>query len=250
MSNTTAAESPDGPLAGWIAIITGASRGIGLECARRLLAAGAELFLLGRDPGVVDLFMHRKPWDPGVSFEQWDLADASAVARIAPSLRRQLEDHPGIIINNAGHFFLAPTEQTSLADFQRTLQINLTAPFAIIRELLPQMRKRGRGHVVTVGSIADHRAFPGNAAYAASKYGVRGLHEVLREELRGSGIRTTLISPGPTNTDLWNPVNPDEREGFTKRADMLSPSAVADAVLYALTAPIEVNIDELRLSRS
>lgn len=250
MSSTTGADLPEGPLAGCTAIITGASRGIGLECARRLHAAGAELFLLGRDAKVVDLFMHREAWDPGVSFEQADLADPATVARVVPRLKHQLEDRTGIIVNNAGHFFLESAEKTSVAEFQRTLQVNLTAPFAIVRELLPEMRKQGRGHIVTIGSIADHRAFPGNAAYAASKYGVRGLHEVLREELRGSGVRTTLISPGPTNTELWNPVNPDEREGFTKRADMLPPSAVAEAVLYAVTCPENVNVDELRISRA
>ena len=95
-----------------------------------------------------------------------------------------------------------------------------------------------------------HATFGGNAAYASSKYGLRALHQVLREELRGSGIRVSLVSPGPVNTDLWNPVDPDRKEGFTPRAAMLTPEAVADAVHYVVTAPAELNVDELRLSRS
>ena len=112
------------------------------------------------------------------------------------------------------------------------------------------MRERGTGHVLSIGSIADRSAFAGNAAYAASKYGLRALHEVLRAELRGTGVRATLVSPGPVDTELWDPIDPDRQPGFTPRASMLAPLDVADAVLYALSAPADVNVDELRLSHS
>ena len=72
------------------------------------------------------------------------------------------------------------------------------------------MRAAGRGDVVTIGSIADRNTFPENGAYAASKYGLRAFHEVLRQEVRGSGVRATLVSPGPVDTPLWDPVNPDD----------------------------------------
>jgi NADP-dependent 3-hydroxy acid dehydrogenase YdfG len=157
---------------------------------------------------------------------------------------------PHIIVNNAGLFTLAPLEATSPAEFARTVDTNLVAPFTILHAFLPAMRARRSGHILTIGSIADRNAFPENAAYAASKFGLRGLHEVLREELRGSGVRATLVSPGPVDTPLWDPVDPDRRPGFTPRAMMLSPEAVADAVLYVLSQPPDVNVDELRLSRS
>jgi NADP-dependent 3-hydroxy acid dehydrogenase YdfG len=112
------------------------------------------------------------------------------------------------------------------------------------------MRARGSGSIVTIGSIADRTAFPENGAYAASKFGVRGLHEVLRAELRGSGVRATLVSPGPTDTPIWDALDPDNRPGFTPRAAMLRPEAVAAAVLYAVSQPPAVNVDELRLSAS
>ena len=76
------------------------------------------------------------------------------------------------------------------------------------------------------------------------------MHEALRMETRGSGVRTTLIAPSATDTPIWDPVDPDNREGFTRRADMLQPDAVADAVIWTLSRPDAVNIDELRLSRS
>src|SRR5205807_1935193 len=80
------------------------------------------------------------------------------------------------------------------------IEVNLVAPFRLIRALLPVMRLRGRGDIVNIGSIADHMAFPENAAYAASKHGLRALHDVMRAELRGTGVRVTLVSPGPVDT--------------------------------------------------
>jgi len=112
------------------------------------------------------------------------------------------------------------------------------------------MRARGSGDVVSIGSIADHQAFPGNAAYGASKHGLRALHEVMRAELRGTGVRVTLISPGPVDTPLWDDIDPDSREGFTPRSRMLAPNAVAAAVLFAVSQPRDVDIDVVRLSRS
>jgi NADP-dependent 3-hydroxy acid dehydrogenase YdfG len=141
-------------------------------------------------------------------------------------------------------------EQTEPAAFRAALDVNLMAPFLVVRAFLSRMRERGHGHVVTIGSIADRSVFPENGAYAASKFGLRALHEVLRAEMRGSGVRATLISPSAVDTALWDAIDPDTRPGFTPRRDMLSPAAVADAVRYAVSRPATVNIDELRLSRS
>jgi len=151
-------------------------------------------------------------------------------------------------VNNAGVFAIAPVRDTSVDDFRRTLDVNLTAPFALAHAFLPAMLARRSGHLVTVGSIADRATFPGNSAYAASKHGLRALHEVLRAELRGTGVRATLVSPGPVDTELWDPIDPDNRPGFTPRARMLSAAAVADAIRWVLLAPPDVNVDELRLS--
>ena len=118
------------------------------------------------------------------------------------------------------------------------------------RTFLPAMRLRGHGTHVLVGSIADWRAFPENAAYSASKFGARGLHEVLLEEMRGSGVRCTLVSPGPTDTSIWDPMDPDARTDLPSRAEMLRPSDVADAILFAVAAPRQVQIEVIRLGTS
>ena len=150
-------------------------------------------------------------------------------------------------MNNAGTFFIKPIEQTSLEEFTQTIAVNLTGPFLLARALTPRLVKRGSGHLVTIGSISDHVGFTGSTAYAASKFGVRGMHEVIRAETVKSGVRTTLISPGPVDTEIWDPVNPDSRPGFTKRQDMLRPEDVAAAVLFAVTRPERVDVTEIRL---
>jgi NADP-dependent 3-hydroxy acid dehydrogenase YdfG len=179
-----------------------------------------------------------------------DMSDPDEVERTLRDVRETLHAAPDILVNNAAQFFVAPIEHTTVQDFDRTLVVNLTSLFAFVREFIPDMRRAKRGHIITIGSTADHRPYAENAAYAASKYGARGLHEVMREELRGSGVRVTLISPGPTDTTLWDDIHPEERKGFIARSQMLDAAAVADAVRFAVTRPERVNVDELRISRA
>ncbi|MDE3053332.1 MAG: SDR family oxidoreductase [Gemmatimonadota bacterium] len=236
-----------GPLDGRTAVVTGASRGIGLACASALAGAGARVALVARSSA--DLAAHARELGRGAVALTCDVADAHAVQAALAELRRLLgADAPDLLVNNAGHFAVAPLESTSPETFARTLGVNLAAPFLFVHGVVPGMKARGSGHLVTIGSVADHVAFAGNAAYAASKYGLRGLHEVLRVELRGTGVRTTLVSPGPVDTDLWSPANLAARPGAPARERMLDSRAVADAVLYAVTQPPDVNVDELRLS--
>jgi NADP-dependent 3-hydroxy acid dehydrogenase YdfG len=130
------------------------------------------------------------------------------------------------------------------------LSLNLVAPYRLMHALLPGMRARASGHVITIGSIADRAAYPENAGYAAGQFGARAMHEVVRQELRGSGVRASLVSPAPVDTALWDAIDPDSRPGFPARAQMLQAAAVADAVCWVATRPADVNIDELRLSRA
>jgi NADP-dependent 3-hydroxy acid dehydrogenase YdfG len=235
-------------LAGRTALVTGASRGIGAAVARRLAADGARVGLLARSEA--PLHALASEIGEGAFVIACDIGGLGAAELAAGAIEEATKGGPDILVNNAGAFLIAPAGETSVEDFRGTLEINLVAPFSFARIFLDGMRRRGRGHIVTVGSIADRATFAGNAAYAASKYGLRALHEVLRAELRGSGVRTTLVSPGPVNTELWDPVDPDRQPGFTPRAQMLDADAVAAAIHYAVTAPADVNVDELRLSRS
>jgi NADP-dependent 3-hydroxy acid dehydrogenase YdfG len=235
-------------LAGRTALVSGASRGIGLACARALAAAGVRVAMLARSEET--LRAASREIGLGALPVVCDVSRADSIHAAVQEVETAFGGPPDIIVNNAGLFTLAPLDATSPAEFARTIDTNLLGPFAILHAFLPSMRARRSGHILTIGSIADRNAFPENAAYAASKFGLRGLHEVLRAELRGSGVRASLVSPGPVDTPLWDPVDPDRRTGFTPRAMMLTPDAVADAVVYVLAQPADVNVDELRLSRS
>ena len=238
--------SSAGPLAGRWAVITGASRGIGAELARRLATDGARLVLLARGREALAALAGELGAEPVVC----DVSDRAQVQDAAKRNEKIAGGAPDILVNNAGIFEIGAAHKLSVDIFRRTLDVNLVAPFALVRAFLPRMRERGGGHLVTIGSVADRNIFPGNAAYSASKYGLRALHEVLRAELRGTGVRTTLVSPGPVDTDLWDPIDPDNRTGFTPRAEMLTAAEVAEAIRWALAAPAGVNIGELRLSKS
>ncbi|HEU5171795.1 MAG TPA: SDR family oxidoreductase [Gemmatimonadales bacterium] len=226
-------------LGGRAAVVTGASRGIGAAIAVALWGAGARVIRIARSiaEGFHDGF-HDVPCD---------LGDPAALERAAA---RILADHgpPEVVVSNAGLFLLKALEATTPAELDAQIALNLRAPFHLARALLPPMRGAGRGVFVTIGSIVDHAPFADNAAYAATKYAVRGLHETLTAEYRGSGVRLSLVSPGPTDTAVWDPVRPDERAGFIRRADMLRPADVAEAVLFVVTRPPHVHIDWLRIN--
>ncbi|MEO5567913.1 MAG: SDR family oxidoreductase, partial [Gemmatimonadaceae bacterium] len=221
--------------------------GIGLATATMLAKCGAKVIIVARGVEALDSVV--RTLGSGVAAVPCDLSDRAAVEKAIETIRAT-HGVPSIVVNNAGVFRVAPTHTTSADDFAAALQVNLFAPFLFIRAFVGDMKQKGAGHIITIGSIADRMIFPDNSAYAASKFGARAMHEVLRAELKGSGVRATLVSPGPVDTRLWDELDPDNRPGFTPRAEMLAPTAVASAVEFALTRPPEVNVDELRLSRT
>lgn len=243
------------PLSGSQALVTGASRGIGRAVARALAVAGAEVYAVARGlAGLESLVAEVQALAPGaearVHVLACDLRQAQDVQRLLVPVLETVAQRPTLLINNAGVFPLAPIVDTTPEVFADTIDSNLVAPFRVLHTLLRPMRESGRGHVVTIGSVADRRTFGGNSAYAASKFGARALHEVLREELVGTGVRATLVAPSATDTPIWDPIDPDNTPGLPPRAAMLRPDDVADAVLWAVTRPAHVNIDEVRLSRA
>jgi NADP-dependent 3-hydroxy acid dehydrogenase YdfG len=236
------------PLEGVTAVVTGASRGIGEAVARSLAAAGGAVALVARNREALE----RIAAELGArAFAvPCDLRAARAVGGAVEDISARFGGPPRILVNDAGVFRLAPLHELAVADFEAMVDVNLVAPFRLIRAFLPAMRASGAGHIVTIGSVADHSAWPGNSGYAAAKYGVRAVHEVLRAETRGSSVRATLVSPSATDTALWDELDPDSRADMPSRAGMLRPEDVARAVLFAVTQPVTVNVDELRVSRA
>ena len=227
------------PLAGQMAVVTGASRGIGLATATALRGCGATVVRLSRSLSDGE--------SGGFRDFRCDLSEAAQIERTCRRILEQIGT-PSLVVQNAGVFLLRPLEETRTEELDRHIAINLRAPFLLARALLPAMRSAGRGMHITLGSVSDHTGFPENAAYAATKWGVRGLHEVLTAEYQGTGVRFSLISPGATDTPVWDPFDPDARPGFLRRAMMLRPEDVAEAVVFAATRPSHATVEWLRLS--
>jgi len=218
------------PLDGRQAIVTGGTRGIGAAVVQVLRGAGCRVVPVARSI-------------EGDGFS-CDVTSQPDVARLAA------EYEPDILVNAAGAFGLGPVAETSVTSFDRMLATNLRGPFLLIRAMLPRMLARGRGHIVSIGSIAGRQAFPGNGAYSASKFGLRGLHAVLDVELKGTGVRASLVEPAATDTPLWDAIDRAGNPGLPEPGAMLQPQAVADAVAYVLTRPVEMHINYLGLERS
>jgi NADP-dependent 3-hydroxy acid dehydrogenase YdfG len=234
-------------LSGRTALVTGASRGIGAEIARQLADRGTRVALLARSGEQLERLA--SDIGSGAVAVVADVTDAGQLASAAQTVMKTFAGAPDIIVNNAGLFRVSPLESMSVASFSDMISTNLIAPFAVISHFLAPMRARGSGDIVTIGSVADRFTFPGNGAYAAAKFGLRGMHQVLREELKGSGVRAILISPAAVDTELWEGLELGGGK-FPERSEMLDSGAVARAVLYAVEQPLSVNVDELRLSRS
>jgi NADP-dependent 3-hydroxy acid dehydrogenase YdfG len=221
-----------------VALVTGASRGIGLAISNALRDSGAHVVRLARS------------LDPANKPGQTDIrCDLTVPNDVGVAVDRLLNDPgaPDVVVNNAGVFLMKPVADTSIEEFEQQLAVNLKGPFLLLRALLPHLIRKGGTHIVNIGSIADHVAYAGNAAYGASKFGLRGLHEVIRRELDNTDVRLTLVSPGPTNTELWDSLETADRNDVLDRSDMLNADDVAQAVLFAVMRPPGVNVDLIRI---
>lgn len=243
MTATTAA---DGELAGRTALVVGASRGIGLAVARELRARGAWVAMVARGQDE----LARAADEVGGHAIPADVSSPGGVHALAGYITELLGDAPDVVVASSGAFLVAPVAETSPEDFDLVVAANLRAPFLLARAFLPPMLARGHGHLVQLGSVAGRMAFPGNGAYSASKYGLRGLHEVLLQELRGTGVRATLVEPAATDTPLWDALDPDNRDDLPSRSSMLRPEDVARAVVFAVAQPRRVQLPFLAVEAS
>ncbi len=228
----------DDTLRGKTALVTGASRGIGLAVARELARAGAWVGMVARGGDA----LARAAEEVGGHAMPTDVSDPSAVHTMATYVGELLGDAPDLVVNAAGTFALVPLAQTEPAEFDAQVAANLRAPFLLVRAFLPPMLQRGSGHIIQIGSVAGRVAFAGNGAYSASKFGQRGLHEVLLQEVRGTGVRATLVEPAATDTSLWDAIDPDSRADLPDRAAMLRAEDVARVVVFAASQPPHVQL--------
>ena len=240
-SSAEALHGATSPLAERVAVVTGGSRGIGAAVVRALAAAGARTYAVARGGDALrDLAR-----ECGAEAVVADVGSDEGLRDLADRLG---ERGPDIVVHSAGAFGLADLVDTEVEAFDRMIAVNLRAAFVLARMWLPGMLKRESGHFVSIGSVAGRQALAGNTAYAASKFGLRGLHAVLDLELAGTGVRATLIEPSATATELWDEVAGAGYD-LPPRESMLDPGAVADAVVYALTRAQGVRIPNLLIGR-
>lgn len=222
-----------------VAVISGGGTGIGREIALELARRGFDLALLGRREEPLRQTLEESGAD-GLSLV-CDVRDASAIARVADQIHERWEAAE-VVVPAAGVAHIAPLDALTPEAFAETVDVNLTGTALLIRALLPAMKRRGRGWIVPILSVAARRGFPGWSAYCASKWGLAGLVAALREELAGTGVRVTSLYPGATDTPIW-----DSAPGDWNRAAMIPPREVARALGFALDADPSTLVEEIHL---
>ncbi|MBB3006249.1 SDR family NAD(P)-dependent oxidoreductase [Cupriavidus alkaliphilus] len=236
-------------LAGRHALVTGGGRGIGAAIARRLLADGASVTLLGRDAGTlqatVQALRGQAPAGAVVSFVTADIVNADSVARAFATATEQAGP-VAMLVNNAGQAHSAPFLKTDAALWQRMLDVNLTGTFLCTQAALPAMLDAGWGRIVNVASTAGLIGYGYVSAYCAAKHGVIGLTRALALETAARGVTVNAVCPGYTETDIVrdavaNIVGKTGRTEEQARAELaarnpqrrlVQPDEVADAVAW------------------
>ena len=237
-------------LAGNVAIVTGASSGIGRAAAIALAEAGAAVAVAARRGDRLEELVARIRGDGGRALAvATDVADRDAVFALVEDVATEFGP-VDLLVNNAGIMPTSPLKEIHLDDWLRMVDVNVKGVLHCIAAALPAMLERRRGHIVNVGSLAGRRPFPGGTVYAATKFAVRCISAGMQLELSAAhGIRVTDIQPGVVATELMDHIpDPETREGFAQRwqdKQPMDPEDVAAAILFAVTAPEHVNINEI-----
>jgi 3-oxoacyl-[acyl-carrier protein] reductase len=227
------------PLSGQVAVVTGASRGIGAAIARSLAELGARLVLCARTRQDLNATAAAISSAGGrAEVAECDVSDLRSVEALGKRVERTLE-RVDILVNNAGvGGFGGPLHQLAPENWEKILNTNLRGVYAMIRAFAPLMIRGKGGHIINISSLAGKNALPNGAAYAASKWGLNGLSYSVAEELRGHNIRVAVICPGSTNTDLSPHMGKDTSK-------MLQPADVAHAVAMLVTQASQSFVSEI-----
>jgi NAD(P)-dependent dehydrogenase (short-subunit alcohol dehydrogenase family) len=224
-----------------VALVTGATRGIGLAIARALASEGCSLILTGRDePALRRISRELASARIKLLAQTCDVRDPQSISDLFRTIRQKFH-RLDILINNAGIAHPNFTvDKLPLLLWRNVIDTNLTGPFLVTQAALVLMNRGGT--IVNNLSIVANRVFAGSAAYIASKHGALGFTNTLREELRPKGIRVIALMPGATDTEIWNSFWPQ-----APRKKMMSAATIAEAVIHALMLSPNATVETLEI---
>ncbi len=235
-------------IAGKVVVITGASSGLGEATARRLSAHGATVVLGARRADRIEALAAEIAKAGGKAIAvATDVTDAAQVQRLVDAAVEQF-GRIDVMLNNAGLMPHSPLERRKIADWDRTIDVNIKGVLYGIAAALPYMQKQKGGHFINVSSVAGHKVRPAGAVYSATKTAVRVISEGLRQEVKPWNIRTTIISPGAVATDLPKSITePDVAKGVGDFYEeyAIPADSFARAVAFAMSQPEDVDINEI-----
>lgn len=230
-------------LKGKVALVTGASSGIGRALARMLAAEGAKLALVGRSAERLETVRAEFP-DTEALVIAADLTEPAEVERsVAETLARfgQVD----ILLANAGLYLPGDLVETDPDDFDTVIRVNVNAVFRAVRAVLPGMIERGSGEIIVTSSIAGHQALHWEPVYSATKHAVQAFVHGVRRQAAPHGIRVGAIAPGVVLNELWGYSDPAAIAAKAAAREGLLSEDIADAVLFMLTRPANVTIRDL-----
>lgn len=237
-----------GPLSGRVAVVVGASSGIGAAVATALAKEGCHIALAARRAQTLEAVKRRIVVREGkIITRPTDVTDRSQVE----ALLRAANDELGpvdIIVSCAGVMYFTMMANVQTEEWERTVDVNCKGLLNCLSSTLPGMLSRGKGHIVAISSDAGRKVFPGLGVYSASKFFVEATLQSLRLETAGTGIRVTSIQPGNTATDLLGMSTDTEaikKFGEPTGAKVLDPTDVASSIIYALKQPEHVAVNEV-----
>jgi len=216
---------------GRTALITGATRGIGLELAKQLGAAGFKVFITGRDPKALASAAKELRCEAAVA----DLSDPAAVIRLYETARKAL-GRIDVLVNNAGfNRSKDPVLKVTAEDLDASYAVNVRAPILLAREALREMGQRGNGHIVNVISSIVHVRTENYSVYSTMKHALHGFTGSLIKEARAVGVKVTAVYPGGVDTTFR----------ANRRADYMRPESAARMIVQCILAPDDVVVHEL-----
>lgn len=235
--------------------VTGASSGIGRACAEAFAAAGAHLLLVARRESRLEDLKAKIEKKHGVQVltAQLDVRDRAAVTDLLGGLKPPW-DAFDVLVNNAGlSRGLDPVQSGSVDDWEEMIDTNVKGLLYVTRVIVARMVERGSGHVIHIGSIAGHEAYPGGNVYCATKHAVAAINRGMAMDLLGTGVRTSSVDPGMVETEFSEVRFHGDQEraaGVYKGLKALTAEDVAEAVLFCATRPAHANVREMVLMPS